>query len=79
MRPQLYVADNQGGISQDVAMPELVQVQQHVVGVAGELLHVSLSRGSGLHLLRPVDPVSFQYIHDALSDLQVEQDVEGIE
>lgn len=42
MRPQLNTANHQGGIGQNVAVAELIQVEQHVAGVAGELLHVAV-------------------------------------
>lgn len=66
VRPQLHVSDHQGGVRQDLAATQLVQVQQHVVGVAGELLHVSLSR-LGIPHLDPVDP---QDLHNAGVDLR---------
>lgn len=59
VRAQLHAAHNQGGVGQDATTSEFVQVQQHVAGVACELLHVSLNRG----LRRSVHPVSSQFIH----------------
>lgn len=59
VRAQLHAAHDQGGVGQDAATSEFVQVQQHVAGVARELLHVSHNRG----LRRSVHPVSSQFIH----------------
>lgn len=57
---QLGAAHHQGGVRQDAAAPELVQVEQHVAGVARELLHVPHDR---LHLWGSARPVRLQLIH----------------
>lgn len=61
VRAQLHAAHEQSGVGQDAATSEFVQVQQHVAGVASELLHVSHNRG----LRRFVHPVNSQFIHNS--------------
>lgn len=46
VRLQVDAANHQGGISQNVAVAEFIQVEEHVAGMAGELFHVAV--GSGL-------------------------------
>lgn len=67
---QLHAAHHQGGVRQNAAVSELVQVQQHIAGVARKLLHVSHHRGGNLHLRSSAHPVLLQCVHH--SDLDGE-------
>lgn len=60
---QLHAAHHQGGVRQNAAMSKLVQVEQHIAGVARKLLHVSHHRGGNLHLRSSAHPVRLQFVH----------------
>lgn len=72
---KVRVANHEGGVSQNVAMAEFVEVQHHVIAVARELLHISRRRAP--QLLPPVHPVSFHRLHHTRLCRREEEEDEG--
>lgn len=69
VRLQVDAANHQGGIGQNVAVAEFIQVEQHVAGVPGELLHVAVGPGflcTGHH-------GSSRHVHCAQSELEAKK------
>lgn len=56
---QLNAANHQGGVSQDASVAELIEVQQHVVGMPRELLHIPISP----HHVVSIPPVPLPCVH----------------
>lgn len=66
VRLQVDLANHQGGIGQNVAVAEFIQVEQHVAGMAGELLHVAFGPG----FLCTSHCGSSRHVHGAQSELE---------